>query len=44
MIDAAVTAAGRDQRVFDTLVDLGLGDGLLDPHSLLRTVRHLLPR
>lgn len=41
MIDAAVAASSRDQRVFDTLVDLGLGDGLLDARSLLRTARHL---
>ncbi|HJP75807.1 MAG TPA: hypothetical protein VJ914_16185 [Pseudonocardiaceae bacterium] len=42
MIDAAVAASSRDQRVFDTLVDLGLGDGLLDARSLLRTARHLI--
>ena len=44
MINAAVAAAGRDQRVFDTLVELGLGDGRLDPRGLLRVARHLLPR
>ncbi|HEY4019560.1 MAG TPA: NAD(P)/FAD-dependent oxidoreductase [Pseudonocardiaceae bacterium] len=42
LIDAAVAAAAPDQRMFDTLVDLGLGDGRLDTRSLLRTARHLL--
>ena len=42
MIDAAVAAAGRDQGVFDSFVDLGLGDGLLGARSLMRTARHLV--
>lgn len=41
MIDAAVAASARDQRVFDAFVDLGLGDGRLDARGLLRTARHL---
>ena len=41
MIDAAVAASGRDQRVFDRFVDLGLGDGLLDARGLLGIARHL---
>jgi geranylgeranyl reductase family protein len=42
MIDAAVAASARDQRVFDAFVDLGLGDGRLSAHGLLRTAWHLL--
>jgi flavin-dependent dehydrogenase len=41
MIDAAVAASARDQRVFDGFVDLGLGDGRLDARGLLRTARRL---
>ena len=41
MINAAVTASARDQRVFDSFVDLGLGDGRLNVRNLLRTARHL---
>jgi hypothetical protein len=41
MVDAAITAATRDERVFDTLVDLGLADGRLTARALLSTVRHL---
>lgn len=44
MIDAAVAAAGRDQRVFDTLVELGLGDGRLDSRSLLRVAARVFWR
>jgi hypothetical protein len=29
--------------VFDTLIDLGLGDGRLDARGLLRIARRLLP-
>jgi geranylgeranyl reductase family protein len=35
LVDGAVRAARHDGRVFDTLVDLGLGDGLLDARTLL---------
>ncbi len=37
VVDATIRAAGRDQRVFDSIVELGLGDGLLP----LRTLRHI---
>ena len=29
---AGIAAAARDRRVFDTLVEIGLGDGLIDRH------------
>ena len=32
VVDAGIRAAARDRRVFDTLVELGLGDGLIDRH------------
>jgi geranylgeranyl reductase family protein len=41
MVDAAISAAAGSQRVFDTLVDLGLADGRLSARALLSTVRHL---
>ncbi len=31
VVDAGIRAAGRDRHAFDTLVELGLGDGLIDP-------------
>ncbi|MFG2040816.1 geranylgeranyl reductase family protein [Dactylosporangium sp. NPDC048998] len=34
IVDAAVHAADRDQRVFDDLIELGLGDGLLTARTL----------
>ncbi|WP_433051011.1 geranylgeranyl reductase family protein [Dactylosporangium sp. CS-033363] len=34
IVDAAVRAARKDQRVFDDLIELGLGDGRLTPHTL----------
>lgn len=36
MVDAAVRAAARDARVFGTLAELGLGEGLLDARTLVR--------
>ncbi|MEH1125973.1 geranylgeranyl reductase family protein [Micromonospora sp. CPCC 206061] len=36
VVDRAIRAADRDQRVFASLVDLGLGDGLLDRRTLGR--------
>jgi flavin-dependent dehydrogenase len=36
VVDAAVRAARRDGAVFDRLVDLGLGDGILDLRSVAR--------
>lgn len=38
MADAGVRAAAADQRVFDELVELGLGQGLLTPRTVSRTV------
>lgn len=32
VVDAGIRAAGRDRRVFDTLVEIGLGDGRIDRH------------
>ncbi|WP_326562587.1 NAD(P)/FAD-dependent oxidoreductase [Micromonospora sp. NBC_01796] len=37
VVDAAIRAAERDRRVFGVMVELGLGDGLLD----LRTMRKI---
>jgi menaquinone-9 beta-reductase len=34
IVDAAVRAARRDQRVFDSLIEVGLGDGLLDARTM----------
>lgn len=31
VVDAGIRAAGRDRNAFDTLVELGLGDGLIGP-------------
>ncbi|MFI5911180.1 NAD(P)/FAD-dependent oxidoreductase [Dactylosporangium sp. NPDC051541] len=39
IVDAAVHAADRDQRVFDALIELGLGDGLLSPRTLAAITR-----
>ncbi len=43
IVDAAVRAAATDQRVFTRVVDLGLGDGLLDLRTLGR-IAGQLPR
>jgi menaquinone-9 beta-reductase len=39
VVDRAVRAAARDQRVFDALVELGLGDGLLHPRIFYFMIR-----
>jgi menaquinone-9 beta-reductase len=39
IVDGAVRAARAEQRVFDVMVELGLGDGRLDPGTLLRIAR-----
>ena len=44
VVEAAVRAAGADQRVYDTLVEVGLGRGTLDRHCLLGVARGLLAR
>jgi flavin-dependent dehydrogenase len=41
MVDAAVGAARDDQRVFDSLVELGLGDGRLTAGTLFAIARRL---
>lgn len=41
VVDAAVRAAARDQRAFDSIVDLGLADGLLRARTLVTIARHL---
>ncbi|GAA1839680.1 geranylgeranyl reductase family protein [Asanoa iriomotensis] len=44
VIQAAVRAAGNDRRVFDSIVELGLGDGLLQARTLGRIARELTVR
>lgn len=44
IVDGAVRAARADQRVFDTMLALGLGDGRLDPATLLRIARRVITR
>ncbi|HTF11340.1 MAG TPA: hypothetical protein VK659_24510, partial [Asanoa sp.] len=44
VIQAAVRAAGNDRQVFDSIVELGLGDGLLQPRTLGRIARELAVR
>jgi geranylgeranyl reductase family protein len=44
VIQAAVRAAGRDRGVFDSIVELGLGDGLLEPRTLGHIARALAVR
>jgi geranylgeranyl reductase family protein len=39
IVDGAVRAARADQQVFDTMLALGLGDGLLSPRTMLRIAR-----
>jgi geranylgeranyl reductase family protein len=44
LVDGAVRAASRRARVFDRLVDLGLGDGLLDARTLARIAAGVVTR
>ena len=46
LVDAGIRAAAHDRRVFDTLVELGLGDGRIDLHLAAGLARRLvaLPR
>jgi geranylgeranyl reductase family protein len=44
VVDAAVRAADRDQRVFGVMMELGLGDGLLDVRTMGRIGRGLAAR
>lgn len=41
VVDAVVRAAGRDERAFRTLAELGLGDGRLDVQTLTAIVREV---
>jgi flavin-dependent dehydrogenase len=41
VVEAAVRAADGDQRVFDSLIELGLGDGRLTPHTLVSIARRV---
>ncbi|HEY2674201.1 MAG TPA: geranylgeranyl reductase family protein [Rugosimonospora sp.] len=41
VVDATIRAAARNQRVFDSIVDLGLGDGLLRTRTLAAIARNL---
>jgi len=41
MVDAAVRAAREHQAVFDTMVELGLGDGTLTARTLARIATRL---
>jgi geranylgeranyl reductase family protein len=41
VVDATIRAADADQRVFDSIVELGLGDGLLPPRTLAHIARNL---
>ncbi len=41
VVDAGIRAAARDQRVFDTLVELGLGDGRIDARLTTGLLRSL---
>jgi geranylgeranyl reductase family protein len=44
LVDGAVRAARRDRRVFDTVVEVGLGDGLLDARTLARIAAGVVRR
>lgn len=42
IVDAGIRAAGRDRHVFDTLVEIGLGDGRIDARLAAGLARALL--
>ncbi len=44
IVDAGIRAAGRDRHVFDTLVEIGLGGGRIDPGLVAGLTRSLLAR
>ena len=44
IVDAGIRAAGRDRRVFDTLVEIGLGDGRITPRLAGGLATSLRPR
>jgi geranylgeranyl reductase family protein len=41
VVDATIRAADADQQVFDSIVELGLGDGLLPARTLGHIAKHL---
>jgi hypothetical protein len=41
VVDAGISAAARDQRMFDDLVEIGLGQGLVTPRLAGGLVRGL---
>jgi menaquinone-9 beta-reductase len=41
VVDAAVRAAEADQRVFDAIMEVGLGDGLLDGRTIAAIARNI---
>jgi flavin-dependent dehydrogenase len=43
IVDAGIRAAVRDRNVFDTLVEIGLGDGRIDARLASGLVRALVP-
>ncbi len=43
VVDAGIRAAGRDRHVFDTLVEMGLGDGHIGPRLVAGLARDLVP-
>jgi geranylgeranyl reductase family protein len=44
VVEAGIRAAGRDRRVFDSLVEIGLGDGLIGPAMVAGLSRELAGR
>jgi geranylgeranyl reductase family protein len=44
IVDSAVRAAAHEQRVFDAILDLGLGDGLLRPGTIAAIARSIRGR
>jgi geranylgeranyl reductase family protein len=44
VVDAAVDAAARDGRVFARMVELGLGDGVFDLHTIGRITSRMVSR
>jgi hypothetical protein len=42
VVDAGIRAAGRDRHAFDSLVELGLGDGRIGPRLAVGLARELI--
>ncbi len=42
VVEAGIRAAGRDRHAFDTLVELGLGDGRIGPRLALGLARQIV--